>query len=152
MSEAQETSGEGWTGNKPLVIAWLLIFFPVGFYGLWKGDVFERNWKIGITVLVLIAFFPLGVRFVHPAYVLLAYPVGLYLLWQAPSVRRATFYKFAAAWCAVFVLFAVNNLAGPSGGFEDFGEEGGSCAAVMTQNNCTYYRDSDCNVIARECS
>ncbi len=152
MSDAAETQPGSWLDNKPLVIAWLLAFFPVGLYCLWKGSLFDQRWKIGITLAILIAFFGLNIRFFHPVYVLVCYPAALYLLWKAAGVQRTTIYKFVAAWAVILVLFVLNNLAGQNDGFENYGEEGGSCAAVMKQGNCTYYRDSDCNVIARECS
>lgn len=152
-AETEEAAGSGgWITNRPLLIAWLLVFFPVGLYGLWKGELFDKRWKVGITVAILVAFFGLNIRFFHPAYVLIAYPAALYLMWKAEDVRRSTVFKFASAWVLIFVLFALNNLAGGSSGFENYGEEGGSCTAVMKKDNCTYYRDSDCNVIARECS
>lgn len=144
-------TGEDWKDNRTFVIAWLLVFFPVGLYGLWKGNCFDSNWKVGLTVLVVVVFLVMGMRLVHPAYVFLFYPAALFVLWQDKGVKRATFYKFAGGWAVVFVLFVMNGLAGPAS-YQDLYEEGGSCAAVMTQNNCTYYRDSDCNVIARECS
>ena len=119
-----------------------MTFFPVGLYALWKGSVFERNWKIGITVVIAVLFIA-GINFTNPIYVFLLYPGGVFLLWQDKTIARKTVYIFAGCWILVFLLFASQYGGGSSGG--------GTCSAVMTQGNCTYDRDSNCNVIAREC-
>jgi len=42
-----------WYEKKIIVIALLFLFFPVGLYGLWKGSVFNRNTKLGLTILFI---------------------------------------------------------------------------------------------------
>jgi hypothetical protein len=46
-----------WYNKKTWVIVWLIFFFPVGLYGLWKGSIFNKKVKIAIS-------FGLGVIFV----------------------------------------------------------------------------------------
>jgi len=49
-----------WYNGKTAVI--LLCFFipPLGFYGLWKSNVFTKNWKIGIASIVTL-FYLIGI-------------------------------------------------------------------------------------------
>ncbi|WP_417670457.1 hypothetical protein [Roseibium sp.] len=146
--EMPEASGP-WFDKKTLVISWLLAFFPVGLFGLWKGSLFNRNWKIGITVLIAVLFVLVGINFTHPIYVLVLFPLAIALLWRDADITRPTVYGFAGGWVLVLALFLFEKGSGPTPNFAS--EVGGSCAAVMQEGNCTYYRDSDCNVIARQC-
>lgn len=43
-----------WYDKKFIVIALLFLFFPVGLYGLWKGSIFNRNTKVGLTILFIL--------------------------------------------------------------------------------------------------
>ncbi len=138
-----------WYSKKPLLIAWLLVFFPVGLYGLWKGPHFDKNWKIGITVAVVVLFALTGFRLINPLMAFVLFPIALYLLWTATDVAPNITYRFAGAWVVVALLTLVN-LAAPAPGSGPV--QGGYCAAVITEGNCTYYRDDDCNVIGRQCS
>lgn len=135
-----------WFENRTLVIAWLLAFFPVGLYAVWKGSLFDRNWKIGISVVVGVLFVA-GINFTNPVYVFLLYPAAVFLLRRDKDIERKTVYIFGGCWFLVLIL-AATQMGGGGGSYGD----GGQCAAVMTQGNCTYYRDSDCNVISRQCS
>ncbi len=49
----QETK---WYDKKGLVAVLCVVFWPVGLYGLWKSNVFPKSWKIGGTLLILLAF------------------------------------------------------------------------------------------------
>lgn len=139
-----------WYQSRTLLLAWLLTFFPVGLYALWKGDVFPRNLKIGITVAVAVLFFIARINFTHFAYVFVLWPVALFLLWQDKAVLRKTLYLFGGAWIIVVLVAFYENAPVEGGG--SFDDVGGSCSAVMTEGNCTYFRDSNCNVIARQCN
>ena len=132
----------GWQNNRTLLQAWLLIFFPVGLYALWTGNVYEKNIKAVITGGVVIAFFVLGVAF-DALLALVFAPLAVFLLWKDKDIKRPTVYKFAAAAGIFVILF----LAAPSrqGGYDD-----GS--GVFQDGNCTYYRDSNNNVIGRSCN
>ncbi len=44
-----------WYNNKRRVALLLLIFFPLGFYGLWMSDRFPKSLKNFITVVVAVA-------------------------------------------------------------------------------------------------
>jgi|GEM_PF-3204152 len=145
MSDVSDS--KSWVDNKTLVISWLLVFVPVGLYGLWKGSVFPKNYKIGITVAIIIAFIIVGGRMVNGIHVFMLYPIALYLLWKSSEVSKKVFYRFAAGWGVLALLSLVNGAMGSGGGYPS----GGSCSAVMTKGNCTYYRDDNCNVIARQC-
>ena len=139
------TSGTSWRENRDLVIFWLLVFFPVGLWALWTGNCFEKNRKIQITVAVaaLLLVGSLGLNTF--LYFFIAWPAALYLLWRNQGDNKRWFYIAVGA----FVVLGLVNLGNGGGG--DY-SGGGSCAAVMTEGNCTYYRDDNCNVIARECS
>lgn len=49
-----------WYQKKTVVILWIVFFFPVGLYGLWKGDIFTKIIKITITAffILLMVFMP----------------------------------------------------------------------------------------------
>ena len=147
-ANSDETKAQ-WFDNKTLVTAWILTFFPVGLYGLWKNQEFIRNVKFGVTVAVVIAFV-LGINFTHPLYVFVAFPAGVYLLWREREALGGLWKRFAIAYPIVLVLALINAAYAPTGGSS--GELGGSCSAVITEGNCTYYRDDDCNVISKSCS
>ena len=147
-ANSDETKAQ-WFDNKTLVIAWILTFFPVGLYGLWKNQEFIRNVKFGVTVAVVIAFV-LGINFTHPLYVFVAFPAGVYLLWREREALGGLWKRFAIAYPIVLILALINAAYAPTGG--NGGELGGSCSAVITEGNCTYYRDDDCNVIGKSCS
>lgn len=149
MTDTQAETPYSWVDSRTLVIAWLMVFFPVGLYGLWKGNLFDRNWKIGITVLVAALFVVAGINFTNPVYVFALFPAALILMWRDAAVARKIIYRFALCWPLVLMLFLYEKDAA-LGTADDFAI-GGSCSAVMTEGNCTYYRDSDCNVIARQC-
>ncbi len=151
MTETGATGpSEPWVNRKPLLIAWLLVFFPVGLYALWKGALFDRTWKIGITALVAVAFLVAGINFTHPLYVFCLVPVAIVVLWRDSGTARKTVYGFTACWPLILALFLYEKGSSVAGGGSY--NDGGSCSAVMTEGNCTYFRDSDCTVIARECS
>lgn len=150
MSEetAKGEQKSNWFDNKTLVIAWILTFFPVGIYGLWKNQEFIRNVKFGVTVAVAMAFV-LGINFTHPLYVFVAFPAGIYLLWKHRGELSGLWKRFAFAYPVVLVLALLQAANTPAGGGSILG---GSCSAVITEGNCTYYRDDECNVISKSCS
>ena len=147
-TSTDEAKGQ-WFDNKTLVIAWILTVFPIGLYGLWKNDGFIRNVKLGVTVAVVMAFV-LGINFTHPLYVLVAFPAGIYLLWKERETLGALWKRFLIAYPIVLILVLINAAYAPAGGSGY--ELGGSCSAVITEGNCTYYRDDNCNVISKSCS
>lgn len=143
------TSGpENWMENRTLVIVWLLIFFPVGLYAVWMGNVFEKQMKwaiIGGIVAVLVLFG--GGWLLDLIYLLILMPAGLYLAWKDPSISKTTTYLFGGGAAIILVLL----LSSPAQQRTDSYAPGSTCEAVQTQGDCTYYRDSDCNVIGQSC-
>lgn len=155
MSEEETANANGndeavhWYDNKNLVIAWILAFFPIGIYGLWKNQEFIRNVKFGVTVAVAMAFV-LGINFTHPLYVFVAFPAGIYLLWKNREELGGLWKRFALVYPIILVLALLQATNTPVGGGGSI--LGGSCSAVITEGNCTYFRDDDCNVISKSCS
>ncbi len=94
-----------WYQRTYWVYLLLVIFCPIGLYGLWKNTLFSAKKKWILTGLTL-------------------------LLWSA--------YGGAGSG---------NGNGNGNGG----GGGGGDCSATYYQNGCTYYRDSNCNVVARDC-
>lgn len=135
----------GLKDNRDLVVFWLLVFFPVGLWLLWTGSIFEQKHKIMITVGIVVALL-IGTSGLNTfLYLLVAWPIALYLLWRNKEIARKWLYIAGG-------VFAVLALIELGGGGSALNSGGGSCAAVMTQGNCTYYRDDNCNVVARQCS
>jgi len=135
----------GLKDNRDLVVFWLLVFFPVGLWLLWTGSIFEQKHKIMITVGIVVALL-IGTSGLNTfLYLLVAWPIAFYLLWRNKEIARKWLYIAGG----VFAVLALIELGGGGGALNS---GGGSCAAVMTQGNCTYYRDDNCNVVARQCS
>ncbi len=76
-------------------------------------------------------------------------PLGIYLLWKGKHFddkKRKIITGIALAW---FLLYLIDASMAPSnqGGYGDYG----SCSATFYENGCTYYRDDNCNVVAKSC-
>jgi hypothetical protein len=73
-------------------------------------------------------------------------PVGIYLLWKGehfvPKTRKIIS-LVAGLW---FLLYLIDAALAPTGQ-----DEYGSCSATFYENGCTYYRDDNCNVVAKSC-
>jgi hypothetical protein len=78
---------------------------------------------------------------------ILFFPLGLYCLWKGQHFSKTVRWIITA----LLGLWTFNLLSGDggSGNYDD--DDYGSCSAVIESNGCTYYRDSDCNVISRSC-
>ena len=137
-----------WKQRPRLVFAWLLLFFPVGLYALWSGNLVDRKRKWMITGAVAAILLVATSTFLNLLYALILVPLALWILWRDPEISRPIFYRFAAGG-ALAALLTLFNLPGQT--VQESTPEGGSCAAVQTSGNCTYYRDDQCNVIARSC-
>jgi len=98
---ASQENTDQWYASKILVIAWVLVFFPVGLYGVWKSDDFIRNVKFGVTVACIMGFFSLGINFSNPLYLFVLFPIALVLLWRAPEVSNGLTLRFAFAYPVV---------------------------------------------------
>lgn len=72
------------------------------------------------------------------------FPLGLYCLWKGQHFSKTVRWVITA----LLGLWTLSLLFGGGGSSYD---DNGSCAAVIESNGCTYYRDSDCNVISRSC-
>ena len=56
LSDAtQQVVKPKWYNKKGLVLFLCIIVWPVGLFGLWKSNVFSKGWKIGVTLMVLLA-------------------------------------------------------------------------------------------------
>jgi hypothetical protein len=136
-----------WYNKQALLITWLLVFVPVGLFGLWKTSLFQMNIKIGIAVCVVILMLAGLFNTSNPIYPFVLWPISLYLLWKSNDVARSVTLRFAAAWVVIVIVFLVS---APLGGENDY--IGGACSAVITEGNCTYFRDDNCNVIGKQCN
>ncbi len=148
--EATATPVSKWYDNQTMLLVWLLVLFPVGLFGLWKTSLFDLKIKAALAVGVLVAFALNGFQIIGPIYLLILFPAALFLLWRDSGFRSRKFYGFGGAWLVVLMLGAFEASQQPTygGGVQSSGP---SCAAVMTEGSCTYFRDDDCNVIARQC-
>lgn len=152
MSEEEPETAlkTSWYNKQALLIAWLLVFVPVGLFGLWKTSLFRKNIKIGVAIGVVILLFAGLFNTSNPIHSFVFFPIAIYLLWKSKDVSRSVTIRFAAAWVVVVILFLISaQLSG-----ESYNDDyiGGSCSAVTTEGNCTYFRDDNCNVISRQCN
>lgn len=124
-----------------------IVFFPIGLYGLWKGTLFSDKMKWIVTGAVATIVIVLGGgALLDFIYALVLCPFGIFLLWKDPTISKTTTYKFGGASALIIVAFlAVLPFQ------QTTSDTGGGCAAVTQSGNCTYYRDSTCKVIARDC-
>ena len=137
-----QTTNIRWQDRRSLVYAWLLLFFPVGLYGLWTSRVFEdrQKWQFSAAVAVVLVVGSAGL--INLLVGLVGAPLAVFLLWRDPEIARPTFRNFAIG-AGVVALLALAS-AGGGGGFGGDGD----CSAVMEGSSGTYFRDSDCNVFA----
>lgn len=135
-----------WQNKRTLVVAWLIMFFPVGLYAVWTGELFDRQkkWIItGVLFAVLILFSGGGVLDFLVAIILA--PLAVFLCWRDPVIANMTTYLFGAGAVMILIFYLSSLAAGPGPMI------GGTCEAVQTFGNCTYYRDDQCNVIGQYC-
>lgn len=104
VEQASEIEKANWYASKTLVIAWVLVFFPVGLYGVWKSDDFIKNVKFGISVACVMGFFSLGINFTSPIYMFGLFPIALVLLWRDKDISNMLTMKFAAAYPVVLAF------------------------------------------------
>ncbi|MCL6417218.1 hypothetical protein MIB92_16275 [Aestuariirhabdus sp. Z084] len=79
------------------------------------------------------------------------YPLGCYLMWRGKHFNRNIRWAVTALMIVRFVVVLL--LTSQSGNIqsEDGYYESSGCSEVLVEGNCTYYRDSNCAVIARHC-
>jgi len=76
--------------------------------------------------------------------IIFIFPLGLYCMWKGEH------FSTPVRWViTVFMLWWAWNIVTDDTG-QDF-SIGGGCSAVFQSGGCTYYRDSNCNVISRVC-
>lgn len=146
---------KGWMENRTLVIVWLLIFFPVGLYAVWMGNVFEKQMKWTITGIIVVVLVLLRASWLMDyLYLLILLPAGLYLAWKDPGISKTATYLFSGAAALIlinFISFTMQQAQQAQQG-GDIYVPGPTCEKVQTYGSCTYYRDSDCNVIGQMCN
>ncbi len=75
-------------------------------------------------------------------------PIGIALLWVGKHFdqkKRWIITAVAALWWLLWII--ENNQVSELGDSGDYG----SCSATFYENGCTYYRDDNCNVVAKSC-
>lgn len=70
------------------------------------------------------------------------YPFGVYLMWKGAHFNRDL------RWAITLIMVIWTLVLGNSG---QSGSDYDDCGATFTQNGCTYYRDSSCQVISQSC-
>jgi len=88
---------ELFTRNRKWVVFWLLFFYPFGVYLMWKGEHFNPNLRLMISLFWLI----------------------LYFIMPAQELTQI---------------------------------DSSDCSTTFYQDGCSYYRDSNCQVIAKSCN
>ena len=71
-------------------------------------------------------------------------PLGIYLLWKGnhfDAKKRKIISVISALW---FVLYLVDASMEPS-------YQSGDCSGTFYEGGCTYFRDDNCNVVAKSC-
>ncbi|TVZ38932.1 hypothetical protein P886_3317 [Alteromonadaceae bacterium 2753L.S.0a.02] len=95
-----------------------------------------HDWFISNRVAVIVALL-----------LIFTWPLGLYGLWKGKH------FTVSLRWVVtgLMVLRAIYNFTTVTPQSSDPTYNYESCAATITEGNCTYYRDDDCNVVARLC-
>lgn len=94
----------------------------------WIKYGYENKWVV-ITALIL---FP---------------PLGIYLLWKCGFFDHKTKWILTGVSGFWFLIY----LAAQNPEQDGYQESYGSCSATFEQNGCTYFRDDNCNVVAKSC-
>ncbi len=140
----------GWHADDFLLLGWLLFLPPLGLYGAWQRTEYtDRQKQIFVGVFIVVWLLSAAIGFLALVY-LVACPVYAWLFWRKHEYTANTRLGFAVA----AGILAVASLAvlGAGGASNRSGTADSSgCTSVLTRGNCTYYRDSDCRVIARQC-
>ncbi|HFQ15714.1 MAG TPA: hypothetical protein ENK41_05105, partial [Rhodobacteraceae bacterium] len=111
---APPAAAPAWYDKRSLVWAWLLVFFPVGLYAVWKSRLFDRQRKWVVTGIVVGIVLLFGGSGALDAVVALIFaPLAVYLCWRDPQISRPTTLKFAAGAVVILLLFVA--AAGPGG-------------------------------------
>jgi len=74
-------------------------------------------------------------------------PFGIYLLWKCAFFNSKNKWIGTALASFWFLIY----LASQDPGQGNYEKSYGSCSATFEQNGCTYFRDDNCNVIAKSC-
>ncbi len=142
---------EDWYRDNFLLCAWLLFLPPLGLYGAWQRDDYaERQRQIFIGVFAVVWLVSAAVGLLLPVY-LLGGPVYAWLLWNRREYEYSTRLGFAIA-AGIFAIASLAALVGPAASPGNRAQDDDGCTSVLKRGNCTYYRDSNCRVIARQCS
>ncbi len=70
------------------------------------------------------------------------YPFGVYLMWKGKHFNPDLRWMITFFWLLIYLIMPAQETP------QDSTSE---CSATFYQNGCTYYRDSDCQVIAQSC-
>lgn len=52
---SKRTTSPSWYEHTGLVALLCVLLFPIGLYGLWKNSTISRSWKLGVTLLIILA-------------------------------------------------------------------------------------------------
>jgi len=90
------------------------------------------NWYNNKTLVIILLIF--------------LYPIGWFAMYKGDHFSKKT--RKITSWILIFwtliLVFGDDNSV-PSPPYDQ------PCDSVIQEGNCTYYRDSSCNVIARDC-
>ena len=122
----------------------------LGLYGAWQRTEYtDRQRQIFIGVFIVVWLLSAAVGLLALIY-LVACPVYAWLFWRKHEYTANTRLGFAiAAGILAVASLAVLGAGGASN--RSGAADSSGCTLVLTRGNCTYYRDSDCRVIARQC-
>lgn len=77
------------------------------------------------------------------------YPIGVYAMWKAKHFKPTTRWIVTVLMVCRFIVANIIFTGAPE--YVDPYGSSSDCTEVMESNGCTYYRDSNCNVIAKYC-
>lgn len=97
----------------------------------------NRNWVFAFLILSVLVGGLLS---------LMSAALGAYLMWKGGHFTK----NIRMIISGVLVLVVLYNMSSSGTGGDSF--DSGSCRATFTSGNCTYFRDSSCNVIGSSCN
>ncbi len=70
------------------------------------------------------------------------YPFGVYLMWKGEHFNPDMRWMISFIWLIIYLIMPAQ---------ETTENNPSECSTSFYQNGCTYYRDSNCQVIAQSC-
>lgn len=142
-----------WFEKKVFVFAWLVLFFPVGLYGLWQNQTdfdTSKKWMITIGCILALLFLGDSIYFIFCLFSIMAY-----ISWIDQSIEDKTRWMLSGFFALLALLFLVLIIAEPEGYESSYsnttiapsGNSSYSDTIIDHSSNGSYVSDGRCSYV-----